>query len=348
MGEPQTDSSRDWPTVTVVFLAFNRREELRTSLQKTLGELHYPGDRLDLIVVDNASEDGTSEMLRADFPQVRLITREVNVGVSGWNDGFALASGDWVLALDDDCYLEADALQEAVSQAEAHDAQLVSFGVTSTHDLEHRFDHEYRTGLLTFWGCAALVRGDALRELTGYDPEIFVWANELEFTLRFFDRGYRHLHLPHTIAFHAKEPGIWPNGKIPERSYRINAHNFAYVAAKFLRPRDLLEALLALRARNARDALRTDRVAWKALPDTVSGFLHGLRHRAPVKPDISRYYRRNFETFASPWLLSRTPPQMLRDALTPGDRRSSALARRERYFEDRSSAYPDGARVLSF
>ena len=34
-----------------------------------------------------------------------MISREVNCGISGWNDGFAVASGDLLLVLDDDCYL---------------------------------------------------------------------------------------------------------------------------------------------------------------------------------------------------------------------------------------------------
>lgn len=88
------------PTVTLVFLVYNRREELRTSLEKMLVESDYDADRLDVVVVDNASNDGSSEMVTAEFPHVRLLQRSTNSGVSGFNDGFAVAGGDWVLALD--------------------------------------------------------------------------------------------------------------------------------------------------------------------------------------------------------------------------------------------------------
>src|SRR4051794_9499125 len=90
------------PTVSIVFLVYNRREELRTSLREMLSGIDYPRDRVDVIVVDNASEDGAAEMVREDFADVRLIRRETNCGVSAWNDGFAVAQGEWVLALDDD------------------------------------------------------------------------------------------------------------------------------------------------------------------------------------------------------------------------------------------------------
>ena len=74
----------------------------------------------------------------------------------------------------------------------------------SSEEPGHRFDLKYRTGLLTFWGCAALVRREVLERIGGYDPNIFVWANEVEFMLRFYDAGFRHLHMPEVEAIHMK------------------------------------------------------------------------------------------------------------------------------------------------
>ena len=63
------------PTVTIVFLVYNRSDELRTSLQHMTRDSDYPREIVDIIVVDNASEDGASEMVREEFPDVQLITR---------------------------------------------------------------------------------------------------------------------------------------------------------------------------------------------------------------------------------------------------------------------------------
>jgi GT2 family glycosyltransferase len=216
------------PTVTIVFLVYNRRDELRESLRRMLHESDYDGP-VDAIVVDNASDDGSAAMVRDEFPQVQLIVRDENCGVSGWNDGFAAARGEFVLALDDDCYLPADGLRNAVQAAREHDADLVSFSVRSSFDATYRFDQRYRTGLLGFWGCAVLMRRRALTELNGYDPAIFVWANELEFMLRFFDRGFRHLHLPEVQAVHMKLPRPWLE-YLATRPYRINTRHLAYIA----------------------------------------------------------------------------------------------------------------------
>jgi GT2 family glycosyltransferase len=330
------------PSVSIVFLVYNRRKELRESLQRMRADDSYDPDRIDFIVVDNASEDGASEMVASEFPDVRLITRDVNVGVSGWNDGFAVAQGDWVLALDDDCYLPPGGLAEAMSAAQEHEADLVSFGVTRPDDLDYRFNEtDYKTGLLSFWGCAVLMRQDVLQELGGYDPGIFVWANELEFMLRFFDAGFRHLHLPELVAVHMKVPeGTWRD-HYSSRAYRVNARHWAYIAAKLLRQRDSFEALIARLGHHVRDAIRIDRRALKAVIPTLKGYLHGLRNREPVRnPEISRIYRRNFHSFASPWWFSRP----LLDVIT----RTPGPGRHDDYLVERARYYPDRASTLQF
>lgn len=340
------------PSVTVAFLVYNRREELRESLGRMLVS-DYDG-QVDYVVVDNASEDGSGNMVREDFPDVQLISRERNVGVSGWNVGFAAARGDWVLALDDDCYLPPDGLREAVAAAERHSADLVSFRVTSTHDRSHFFDDEWNAGLFGFWGCAVLVRAPVVKELVGYDPEIFVYSNETEFTIRLLDRGYRHLHYPKVVAQHMKKPAEWkPPAETDMRPRRINNHHHGYTVAKLLQPRDAVGALVAMVATELRDGFRLNWRCAVAAPHVVRGFVHGLRHRQPVRPEVSRCYRRNYWTFASPWWLSRSPldvaralPREIAGRRVVDGRRPATPSRRDEYFASRARYYPDGPGVL--
>ena len=95
-------------------------------------ESGYPPDRLEVIVVDNASTDGTSAMIRETFPEVKLIETGRNLGAPGWNAGFAVARGDYILILDDDAYLESGGLELAVRAAQRENAGLVSFTVVSS------------------------------------------------------------------------------------------------------------------------------------------------------------------------------------------------------------------------
>jgi GT2 family glycosyltransferase len=337
------------PTVTIVFLVYNRREELRESLRRMLEQSDYDRELVEAIVVDNASSDGSADMVREEFPHVELIVQERNIGAPAWNAGFAAARGDWVLVLDDDCYLPPDGLGKALAAAAEHEADFVSFKVVSTVDPSWVFSDNYRTGLFTFWGCAWLIRTPVVQELRGYDPEIFIWGNELELMLRFFDRGYRHLHLPEVVAQHMKGPDGGPN-KIIERGYRINARHWGYVAAKLLRPRDAAEALVALVATAVRDGVRKDSVAFKGIPETVRGFVRGLRQREPLQnAELSRFYRHNFETFASPWWLARPPGELIRALPRESPRqREEGIGRREQYFAERERYYPERAATLDF
>ena len=350
MGSPNVDSRHredlpPAPTVTVVVLVYNRRDELRRTLTEMSEECDYDSSLMDFVVVDNASEDGSGDMVASEFPDVRLIRRKTNCGISGWNDGFEVATGDLVLVLDDDCFLPGDGLARAVAAMREHGADLASFAVIASEQPEYRFDLAYRTGLLTFWGCAALIRREVLDEIGGFDPKIFVWAHEVEFMMRFFDAGFRHLHLPEVIAVHMKDPA---GGQLlayyGSPAYRFNGRNFGYVAASRLRPRDALETLIALLASNVRHAVRIETAPLSVVKDTVSGFADGLRNRAPLRnAQVSRTYRRDFISFASPWWLTRSP----RDVLRRNDP-DAATRRLNRYYERRPHLYPDRAATLRF
>lgn len=343
------------PTVTIVFLVYNRREELRESLRRMLLASDYPPDLVNVIVVDNASTDGSGDMVRGEFPQVEVVARPTNAGISGWNDGFARARGDFVLALDDDCYLPPDGLRRAVQEARRHEADLVSFSVLSDLEEGYSFSDEWRGGLLAFWGCAVLMRRTVLDRLGGFDPNIFCWAHEIEFMLRFFDAGYRHLHLPEVAARHMKRPQPWEES-FPQAKYRMNERHVAYIAGKLLRPRDAGEALVALFANEVRNGVRVDRAAFKGMIDTVKGFSEGLSHRQAVRNrEVSRAFRRNFHAFASPWWMSRPPAELVRSLPREILGRQLAYASRpaiqgnkDRYYADRARFYPEQAATLQF
>ena len=320
-----------------------------------LGESDYEPDRVEAIVVDNASRDGSGRMVRDEFPEARLVEIDRNVGVSGWNAGLAVARGEYLLMLDDDCYLPADGLRRAVAAAREHGADLVSFKVASPEDPTYFFQEVFAPGLFSFWGCAVLLRREVFETIGGYDPDIFVWANELEFMLRFFDSGFRHLYLPDVVAMHMK-PVVRAGGPVDWRNYRINARHFAYIATKLLRRRDAVAVIGARLTRIALDVLAISPRALRGFPATLAGIAVGLRRRDPLRnAEVSRVYRHNFETFANPWLLAeplgdliRVLPREVLGRPVRGKRRRLLSGRREEYYAARARWYPDEVGVLTF
>jgi GT2 family glycosyltransferase len=329
--------------VSIVFLAYNRREELSVSLGRVLNQLDYPAERLEVIVVDNASTDGTAEMVWERFPQVQLIRNPENVGASAWNVGMSTATGDWRVILDDDCYISGDALKTAVSQAQERTADFVSFRVMSSEQPGYSFNDEHPTGLLNFWGCSAMFSAATIEAEPFYDPKIFIWANELELTMRLLNRGFRHLYLHEVESVHMKGP----NAAFSERATRINHRHFAYIAAKLLQPGDAALALWNLFLHVLFMAYSEDRRALGALREIPIGFARGLRSRDPVRPSVSRVYRRHVRKFLSPLPLLRSPLERVRSGQDTGRVEAARLARIARWYERRQEYYPPATASLS-
>jgi len=330
------------PLVSAVILAYNRREALSESIRRMTTESGYPSDRLEVIVVDNASTDGTAAMIRETFPSVRLIESATNLGAPGWNAGFAAARGDYILILDDDAYLEPGVLEVAVRAARQESAGLVSFTVVSSHDTTYRFNDEYNTGLLSYWGCAALVSRAALDELGGYDPNIFIWGNELEFTMRLVDRGYKHLYLPDATAVHMKEPDT--SFSVPKTIH--NYRHWSYIAGKLMTPADAVMALASLVACVVLDTFGNDRRMIVGLPQVITGFAAGLKNRDATRPIVSRTYRQNVRSFAWPWHFVRSPRERWRSYRHGEDPEEQRQRRQLPYFTSRSAFYPVGRASL--
>lgn len=90
-------------TVSLVISVWNRQADLRDNLRACLQQT-VPAD--EIIVVDNCSLDGTKEMVRAEFPQVKLVCMPHSAygACETFNIGFASAGGEFVGILDDDVY----------------------------------------------------------------------------------------------------------------------------------------------------------------------------------------------------------------------------------------------------
>jgi glycosyltransferase involved in cell wall biosynthesis len=320
------------PLVTAAILSYNRRDQLAVTLETLRERLDWPADRLEILVVDNASDDGTPEMVRERFPDVALIESGGNLGIAGWNLAFEAANGEWLLVLDDDCHISGDALRRAVAAAREHDAQMVSFDVDSEVP-GVAFSDAYRTGLLSFWGCAVLLDREVARELRGFDADLFIWCHEVEFTMRFLDAGYRHLVMPEVRAQHMK-----PVPPVRVTPHRRNMRNWGYVAAKLLQPRDALLALGSLVVRAGIETMVAPGFAAGAL-EAVAGFRAGLRARKPVRPAVSRLYRRDFLEFTSQFrLIARLRHYLPRGGERPPNYREQFWQARERLYPSRSAA----------
>ena len=90
--------------ISIVTVSFNGREYLRRCLRSLLK--HTRGLEYEVVVVDNASQDGSADMVAAEFPSVRLLRRSSNAGLStALNQGIRLSGGEMTVLLNPDVEL---------------------------------------------------------------------------------------------------------------------------------------------------------------------------------------------------------------------------------------------------
>ncbi len=110
--------TKSTPEVSVVVVSFNTRDLLRDCLQTLAREAG--GVNYETIVVDNASKDGSADMVEREFPDAGLIRSSVNLGFAAANNrGFEIARGEFVVLLNSDAFLRPGALPLAVERMKA-------------------------------------------------------------------------------------------------------------------------------------------------------------------------------------------------------------------------------------
>jgi len=190
--------------VSVAILSCNRREELHTTLSGLLAR--GPVWR-EIIVADNASTDGTPAMVRAAFPDVRLIETGGNLGVAGINQAYRAATGDWVLSLDDDSCPDLDSwagLDRALTVGPRYAA--ITCSVRSRPAGAMPVPDPVLVPYLGFHQAGGLMRRDLITRLGGFDEDLFLWGVELHLTARAALAGYAMARCDSAVVVHRATP----------------------------------------------------------------------------------------------------------------------------------------------
>ena len=92
-----------------------------------LSLIRYPFENQEIILVDNLSNDGTVEMVKREFPMVKLILPNNNLGFSlANNEGLLVSTGDYILLLNPDTEVYENTLKIIVNQLQLNEANLLA------------------------------------------------------------------------------------------------------------------------------------------------------------------------------------------------------------------------------
>ncbi|MFG3506613.1 glycosyltransferase family 2 protein [Streptomyces sp. NPDC047821] len=276
---------------SVVVLTHNRREQLLA----TLDHLAALPERPPLIVVDNASTDGTPEAVAGRHPGVTVLRTGRNLGAPGRTVGVRHARTPYVAFSDDDSWWEPGALARAADLLDRHRrlgllAARVRVGHGGPPDplndrlaaspLERAADLP-GPPVLGFLACAAVARREAYLEAGGYHPIFFVGGEETLLAYDLAARGWGVCHCSDVVAVHSPLGGERPGRRA------VQLRNAALTA--WLR-RPLTVALRQTRA----IALRApgDPEARRALRDLLGRLPAALRERRPLPAAVEAAARR--------------------------------------------------------
>jgi GT2 family glycosyltransferase len=258
--------------LTVVILTCNRPAELRRTLLHMLGLGRPP----PVVVVDNGADEGTRAMLAADFPAVRLIAMERNLGAAARNAGVLGATTPYVAFCDDDTWWDEGALEAAVALLDAHPALAVlcarvlvgpqrredpACAVMAASPIPR--DGLPGPALLGFLAGASVVRRCAFLEAGGYEPRFLIGGEEALLSLDLLARGWRIGYAPQLTVHHY--PSAQRDSALRRRLVRRNALWLAWLRlpARMLLADTAGACLAALRSR---DDARAVLAALRGLP----------------------------------------------------------------------------------
>ena len=286
------------PAVAVVIPTWNRRDDLLACLE-SIAAMRYP--RLHVIVVDNASTDGTAEAVAERFPAVELIRSDRNRGfAAGANLGLqqALQRGvDYVLLLNNDVVVAPDMLARLVEAAEAHPKVGLLGPSVWHHDAPQRlWSAGYRCRAVTLseqpprgdpygtepyfvdtlYGCALLIRREVLETVGLLDGRFFMYYEDKDLCLRARAAGWALLAVPAARMWHKVSPSTSGSRGLgtPFQKYHMARSSvlfFAKHTPPWLWP-VVLPYRLGSGLRTVARALRHGR------SDIAVGYLRGLWH----------------------------------------------------------------------
>jgi len=261
----------------VVIITMNRAGELATTLDVLFDQQL---SELPTVVVDNASTDGTSDVL-GNHAWVQSIRVERNLGGAARNIGAEEVDTEFVAFLDDDTWPEPDALVRAVAHLRAHP----HVAVVAAHVLvgdDNRVDpicHAMVEGALGrvgagyrtagFLAGASVVRSRTLRDVGGFHPAFGVGGEEELVACDLLDHGWSLVYLPDVVVHHH------PSVQRDPRARRVReSRNRIWVAWMRRSPRDALRCTVS----ELRDARRTHSVG-AVVRGVLRGVLPVLAHR---------------------------------------------------------------------
>jgi GT2 family glycosyltransferase len=209
------------PLVSIVVVSWNRKQDL-DALIDSLQKQKYPSK--EIVVVDNASTDGSPSFLKTKYPNIKMVALKKNVGLHrGFNIGVAQAEGQIIIGSDDDGFLENNEVIGKVVERFGENPQLglMAFKVMSYFTKKEEIGNPMhltignpKKGYLcqAYNGVGFAFPKQVFVAVGGLDEQFFIYHGEVDLTVRVMNQGFECRYFPDIIAFHKalrRQTGDW-------------------------------------------------------------------------------------------------------------------------------------------
>lgn len=277
--------------LAVVVITHDRCDELR----RTLCCLEALPEQPHVVVVDNASTDGTAGMVAQEHPRVQLLRARRNLGAVGRNLGVDAVGHRYVAFCDDDTWYEPGTLTRAADVLDAHPdlAVLTARIIVEPAGTIDPMSEEMAASpldrpaglpghpLLSFLAGVSIVRRDAFIAAGGFSERLWLGGEEELLASDLARAGWRMAYLPELVAHH--HPSLARDPHLRRQHGIRNTLWFTWLR------RPLPSA--ARRTAQVIRRLPRDAVTARGLVEAAAGLPWVLKERHPVPPGIERGYR---------------------------------------------------------
>jgi GT2 family glycosyltransferase len=192
------------PLVSIAIVTWNRREDVSRAIESCYSQTYK---NIEVVVVDNASSDGTYELLPKNYPDIKVIRTHRNLGCCpGRNIAMANCTGDIVFCLDDDGWLDEKCVEHVVMDCQENEnVAIIACNVISPGEKDRKTSRELKTAknryTPVFMGGGFGIRRGVLNHV-GYFPDYFRQGEENYLALKILDAGHKILFDPAAIVYH--------------------------------------------------------------------------------------------------------------------------------------------------
>jgi len=238
--------------VSVVIVNYNGRYLLGDCLDSMKEQTFR---EFEIILVDNASTDGSVEFVKNNYPEVKIVCNEENLGYGGGNNaGIRVAKGEYIVQLNNDTKPHQHWLQSLVEAADGDSrvgmcaSKILSFddpeiidntgllmypdGIARGRGRLERDRGQYDSQLDVFFpsGCAALYRKAMLDDIGLFDEDFFLYMDDVDIGLRGRLAGWRCVYVPEAVVYHKYSATVSPYS--PMKAYLVE-RNRLWIVIKY-------------------------------------------------------------------------------------------------------------------